>query len=285
MAKIIGGIGTSHIPTVGHVMDSGTMNGEYWDPFVKGIKPAQDWMREHKPDVCIVVYNDHGSNFSLKDIIPFGIGMAEEFLPADEGYGRRDVPTCKGYPDLSAHIAESLIFDEFDIVLSNELDVDHGLTVPLSILYDQPREEWPCKVIPFYVGVVQYPQPTGNRCYNLGKAIRKAVDSFPEDITVAIFGTGGLSHQLQGPRAGLINQDYDKKWLDSLVNTPNITKKISHTELIRETGSEGIEAIMWLVMRGAMDEKVQEIYRFMHTPVSNTNYSLIILENKNEGVK
>ncbi len=281
MAKIIGGIGTSHIPTVGRVIDNDEMHGEYWEPFVKGIQPARDWMRKNKPDVCIVVYNDHGSNFSLKDIIPFGIGMGEEFLPADEGYGRRDVPTCKGYPKLSAHIAESLILDEFDIVLSNELDVDHGLTVPLSIMYDQPKE-WPCKIIPIYVGVVQYPQPRGNRCYNLGRAIRKAVDSFDEDINVAILGTGGLSHQLQGPRAGLINQDYDKKWLDGLVNTPLITKDISHTELLREAGSEGIEAIMWLVMRGAMDEEVEEIYRFMHTPVSNTNYSLTILENKNK---
>ena len=205
--------------------------------------------------------------------------MGEKFLPADEGYGRRQVPTCEGHPALSAHIAESLIFDEFDIVMSNELDVDHGLTVPLSIMYDQPKA-WPCKVIPIYVGVVQYPQPRGNRCYNLGKAIRKAVDSFPEDINIAILGTGGLSHQLQGQRAGLINQDYDKKWLDGFVNTPLITKDISHTELIREAGSEGIEAIMWLVMRGAMDEEVKETYRFMHTPVSNTNYSLIILENK-----
>lgn len=281
MAKIIGGIGTSHIPTVGHVMDSGTMVGEYWDPFINGIKPVREWIKENKPDVCIIVYNDHGSNFSLKDIVPFGMGMADKYLPADEGYGRRNVPTCKGHPALSAHIAESLIFDEFDIVMSNELDVDHGLTVPLSILYDQPTE-WPCQVIPFYVGVVQYPQPTGNRCYNLGRAIRKAVDSFDEDITVAILGTGGLSHQLQGQRAGLINQDYDQKWLNGLVNDPNITKKISHTELIRETGSEGIEAIMWLVMRGAMDEKVNEVYRFMHAPVSNTNYSLIILENKQD---
>ncbi len=279
MAKIIGGLGTSHIPTIGKVIDHDEMHGDYWDPFVKGIQPARDWMKENQPDVCIVVYNDHGSNFSLKDIIPFGIGMADKYLPADEGYGRRNVPTCDGYPALSAHIAESLILDEFDIVMSNELDVDHGLTVPLSIMYDQP-EKWPCKVIPFYVGVVQYPQPTGNRCYNIGKAIRKAVDSFPEDITVAILGTGGLSHQLQGQRAGLINQDYDKKWLRNFIDEPLKTKDISHTELLREAGSEGIEAIMWLVMRGAMDEEVNEVYSFMHTPVSNTNYSLTILENK-----
>lgn len=282
MAKIIGGIGTSHIPTIGAVMDNDEMHGEYWERFSKGIIPAREWMKENKPDVCIVVYNDHGSNFgiTLQNVVPFGIGMSKEYKPADEGFGRREVPTCKGNPELSAHIAKSLIFDEFDIVQSHELDVDHGLTVPLSILYGQPKE-WPCQIIPLYVGVIQYPQPTGNRCYNLGKALKKAVESFPQDLKVAVLGTGGLSHQLQGQRAGLLNADYDSKWLDDLVKNPNKAKDTSVVELIRETGSEGAEAIMWLVMRGAMDEEVKETYRFMHAPVSNTNYSLVILENKN----
>lgn len=281
MAKLIGGIGTSHIPPIGIAMDSGNLKGPYWDRFAKGIEPAREWMKKNKPDVCIVVYNDHGSNFgiTLQNVVPFGLGMAKEYQPADEGFGRREVPTCKGNQKLSAHIAKSLIFDEFDIVQSHELDVDHGLTVPLSILFGQPKQ-WPCQIIPLYVGVIQYPQPTGNRCYNLGKALRKAIDSFPEDLKVAVIGTGGLSHQLQGPRAGLLNQKYDIKWLDGLVNEPLKTKEISLVELIRETGSEGAEAVMWLVMRGAMDDKVDEVYRFMHKPVSNTNYTLTILENK-----
>lgn len=280
MGKIIGGIGTSHIPTIMHVFDEKTNVGPYWEPFNEGIKPLRKWMKDNKPDVCIVVYNDHGSNFSLKNVIPFGIGIADEYLPADEGYGRRPVPTFKGDPKLSAHIAEHFNEKEFDVAFSFELDVDHGFSVPASIAFGEDCKEWPCKFIPLYVGVVQYPQPKGNRCYNLGKAIREAVDSYPEDTRVAIIGTGGLSHQLQGPRAGLINQDYDKKWLDGLVNDPESIKDISLTELIRETGSEGAEAIMWLVMRGAMDKEVNELHRFMHTPVSNTNYSLTILENK-----
>ncbi len=279
MAKIIAGIGTSHIPTVGAVIDNDQMHGEYWDPFIAGIKPAREWMEKTKPDVCLIVYNDHASAFSLKHISTFGIGVAQEYQPADEGYGPRQVPVCNGNSDLSWHIAESLVLDEFDMTISNEMPVDHGLTVPLTIMYDQPKE-WPCQVIPLYVNVVQYPQPTGNRCYNLGKAIRKAVESYPEDITVAIFGTGGLSHQLQGERAGLINEEYDKQWLEKLVNDPLSVKDISHTEYLRETGSEGIEAIMWLVMRGAMDDEVNEVHRFTHAPVSNTNYGLTIIENK-----
>ncbi len=282
MAKLIGGLGTSHIPTIGAVMDNKTMTGPYWERFVEGIKPARAWMKENKPDVCIVVYNDHGSNFgiTLQNVIPFGIGMSKEYKPADEGYGRRKVPTCEGNQKLSIHLAQSLLADEFDIVQSYELDVDHGVTVPLSILCGEDLEEWPCQIIPLYVGVIQYPQPTGNRCYNLGKALRKAIDSFPEDLKVAVIGTGGLSHQLQGPRAGLLNQEYDKQWLDGLIKEPEKIKDISGVELIRETGSEGAEAIMWLVMRGAMDEEVKEVYKFMHKPVSNTNYSLVILENK-----
>ncbi|PID48283.1 MAG: protocatechuate 3,4-dioxygenase [Proteobacteria bacterium] len=281
MAKIIGGIGTSHIPTIGMVMDTDQMHGAYWERFANGIIPAREWMKKNKPDVCIVVYNDHGSNFgiTLKNVVPFGIGMAKEYQPADEGFGRREVPSCKGNPKLSAHIAKSLLSDEFDIVQSYELDVDHGVTVPLSILFGQP-EEWPCQVIPLYVGVIQYPQPSGNRCYKLGQALRKAIDSFPEDIKVAVLGTGGLSHQLQGERVGLINVDYDSKWLDALIHEPLKAKETSLVELIRETGSEGAEAVMWLVMRGAMDEEVKQAYRFMHAPVSNTNYSLVILENK-----
>jgi len=280
MAKIIGGIGTSHIPTIMHVFDTHTNTGPYWEPFNEGIKPLRKWVKEKKPDVCIIVYNDHGSNFSLKNVIPFGLGLAKEYLPADEGYGRRPVPTFQGHPELSCHLAEHFNEKEFDVAMSFELDVDHGFSVPASIMFGEDCQEWPCKFIPLYVGVVQYPQPKGNRCYNLGRAIREAVDSFPEDITVAIVGTGGLSHQLQGPRAGLINQEYDKKWLDGLINDPETTKDISVTELIRETGSEGAEAIMWLTMRGALDKNVKTTYRFNHTPVSNTNYSLVILENE-----
>ncbi len=282
MAKLIGGIGTSHIPTIMLKMDSKTNTGPYWERFNEGIKPLRAWMKEKKPDVCIIVYNDHGSNFSLKNVIPFGIGIADEYLPADEGYGRRPVPTFKGDAALSTHIAEHFNEKEFDVAFSFELDVDHGFSVPASLAFGEDLEEWPCKFVPLYVGVVQYPQPKGNRCFNLGRAIREAIESYPEDINVCIMGTGGLSHQLQGPRAGLINVDYDTWWLDNLVKDPESIKDIPTTELIRETGSEGAEAIMWLVMRGALNKEVDEVYRFMHVPISNTNYSLTILENKED---
>jgi len=282
MAKLIAGVGTSHIPTIMRVYDTKTNIGPYWEEFNKGVQPLRDWMKINKPDVCIIVYNDHGSNFSLQNVIPFGIGMASEYLPADEGYGRRAVPTFKGHPELSCHLAEHFNEKGFDVVFSFELDLDHGFSVPASIAFGEDCQDWPCKFIPLYVGVLQYPQPKPSRCYDLGKVIAQAINSFPQDLKIVIFGTGGLSHQLQGPRAGLINVEYDTWLLDNLVKNPEIIKNISLTELVRETGSEGVEVIMWLVMRGALNENVREVHRFMHVPISNTNYTLTILENIEE---
>ncbi len=279
MAEIIAGVGTSHVPAVGAAMDNGMTQDPIWAPYFDKVEPAREWMAKAKPDVCIIVYNDHASAFSLELIPTFVIGTAPSFMPADEGFGRRQVPTVHGHPDMAWHLAESLILDEFDMTIANKMDVDHGLTVPLSVMYNQP-EEWPCKVIPLCVNVVQYPPPTGNRCFNLGKAIRRAVESFPGNERVAIFGTGGLSHQLQGERAGLINADYDNAFLDRIVNDPVAQSKIDHTEYMREAGSEGIEMVMWLVMRGALDDQVEEVYRATHIPTSNTSNGLLILENQ-----
>jgi protocatechuate 4,5-dioxygenase beta chain len=232
-----------------------------------------------KPDVIILVYNDHASAFSLEIIPTFALGCAEEFQPADEGWGPRPVPVVKGHPILASHIAQAVILDEFDLTIVNKMDVDHGLTVPLTLMFGQPQE-WPCKIIPLAVNVVQYPPPTGNRCFNFGKAIKRAVESFPEDLRVVIFGTGGMSHQLQGARAGLINKGWDARFLDNLVKDPGVNAKIPFIEYVREAGSEGIELVMWLISRGALEAEVREIYRFYHVPSSNTALGHLILENQ-----
>ncbi len=179
------------------------------------------------------------------------------------------MPVVKGHPILASHIAQSVILDEFDLTIINKMDVDHGLTVPLTLMFGQPQE-WPCKIIPLAVNVVQYPPPTGNRCFNFGKAIKKAVEAFPEDLRVVIFGTGGMSHQLQGARAGLINKEWDSRFLDNLVNDPEADAKIPFIEYVREAGSEAIELVMWLISRGALERDVKEVYRFYHVPSSNT---------------
>jgi protocatechuate 4,5-dioxygenase beta chain len=189
------------------------------------------------------------------------------------------VPTVIGHPVLASHLAQSVILDEFDITIINKMDVDHGLTVPLTLMFGQPQA-WPCRIIPLAVNVVQFPPPTGNRCWNLGRALKKAVESFPEDLRVVIFGTGGMSHQLQGARAGLINKEWDKRFLDSLALDGQVARRIQFLEYVRETGSEGIEMVMWLIARGALEEQVREIYRFYHVPCSNTALGHLILENQ-----
>jgi aromatic ring-opening dioxygenase catalytic subunit (LigB family) len=230
------------------------------------------------PDVVILVYNDHASAFSL-DIVPtFAIGCAERFPPADEGWGPRPVPVVQGHPELAAHVAQSVTQQDFDLTFVYRMDVDHGLTVPLSLMFGQPGA-WPCRVIPLAVNVVLYPPPSGRRCYALGKAIKRAVESFDEDLDVQVWGTGGMSHQLQGARAGLINSEWDQAFIDRLINDPEGLAQVPHIEYVREAGSEGIELVMWLIMRGALADRIKTTHRFYHVAASNTAVGHLILEN------
>jgi len=283
MARITASVFTSHVPAIGAAIDHGRTREPYWQPVFKGYEFSKQWMTEHRPDVIFLVYNDHASAFSLELIPTFAIGTAAEFRPADEGYGARPVATVVGDPDLASHIAQSVIQDDFDLAIANRMDVDHGLTVPLSLMCGQP-EAWPCRVIPFAVNVVQYPVPSGRRCFMLGQAIRKAVESYDEDLKVQIWGTGGMSHQLQGPRAGLINAEWDNRFLDRLISDPAGLAQVPHIEYVREAGSEGIELVMWLIARGAMADiaggpKPKVAHRFYHVPASNTAVGHLILEN------
>ncbi len=277
MARITGAIATSHVPAIGAAFDLGKTAEPYWAPVFAGYDWVKAWQAQQKPDVVILVYNDHASAFSLEMIPTFAIGCAERFQPADEGFGARPVPVVEGHAELACHIAQSLILDEFDMTIVNQMDVDHGLTVPLSLVYGKV-DAWPVRVIPLAVNVVQFPPPTGKRCYALGEAIARAVESWPEDLNVQIWGTGGMSHQLQGPRSGLINPAFDNAFLDKLTSDPEALKAIPHIEYLRESGSEGIELVMWLVMRGALGATVTELNRFYHVPASNTAVGHIVLQ-------
>lgn len=278
MARITAGVATSHVPAIGAAVDNGKTQEPYWQRVFEGYEFSRRWIAAEKPDAVILVYNDHATAFSLDCIPTFAIGCADQFKPADEGWGPRPIPVVKGYPELAWHIAQSVIEDDFDLTIMNKMDVDHGLTVPMTLMFGQPRD-WPCRVVPFAVNVVQYPPPSGWRCYQLGKAIQKAVNSFDRDLNVQIWGTGGMSHQLQGPRAGLINQEFDAAFLDGLVKDPASVAAIPRVRYMREAGSEGIELVMWLIMRGALNDHVEEVYRFYHVPASNTALGHIILMN------
>lgn len=277
MARITAGIATSHVPLLGVAHDQGKEQDPYFKPIFDGYQWSREWQAEQRPDVIILVYNDHASAFDMKLVPTFAIGCGERYAPADEGWGPRPVPDVVGHPDLAWHIAQSLILDEFDMTMISEMDVDHGLTVPLSMLYGKV-DAWPVKVVPLAVNVVTYPPPSGNRCWKLGEAIARAVASFPEDLNVQIWGTGGMSHQLQGPRAGLINAEWDNRFLDGLIGESDALRHVPHIEYLRETGSEGIEMVMWLIMRGALGPATRCLHRHYHVPCSNTAIGHIVLE-------
>ncbi len=283
MARITASVYTSHVPAIGAALDLGKTAEPYWQPVFAGYEFGQQWLKDNKPDVIFLVFNDHATAFSLEMIPTFAIGTAAEYAVADEGWGPRPVPKVIGHPELAAHIAQSVIQDDFDLTIVNKMDVDHGLTVPLSLMcgqQDPVKGAWPCPVIPFAVNVVQYPVPSGRRCFNLGRAIRKAVESFDQPLNVQIWGTGGMSHQLQGARAGLINQPWDNRFLDRLIAEPEALAQVPHIEYVREAGSEGIELVMWLIARGAMSDKAPKVrHRFYHVPASNTAVGHLILEN------
>jgi len=272
------------VPAIGAAIDNHRTNEPYWQRVFEGFERSKEWMAKVKPDVVIGIYNDHASAFSVEIIPTFALGCAAEFPPADEGWGPRPVPVVQGHPKLAAHIAQSVILDEFDLTIVNKMEVDHGLTVPLNLMFGTPNE-WPCPVIPLAVNVVMYPPPTGHRCFMLGRAIRKAVESYPEDLKVVVFGTGGMSHQISGQRAGLINSKFDHAFLDNLTKNPGKLMRMSHLEYMREAGAEGVEMVMWLIMRGALDDKIDEVYRFYTVPASNTAVGHIILENRRKAGK
>lgn len=279
MAEVIWGLATSHVPSIAAAMDRGRTGDPNWKGLFDGYAPARVWLAEHRPDVAIVIYNDHANGVGL-DIVPtFGIGTAERYEVADEGFGRRPVPDVVGDPELSLHLLESLIDDEFDLAVLQELQVDHGLTVPMSVWTPDPGPAWPCPVVPILVNVTQYPQPTAARCYALGQSLGRALASYSEDVKVGIVGTGGMSHQLTGARVGFINPAFDDMFLEAIEKEPAKLTRLTRKDYIRQAGSEGIEMIMWLVMRGAMNRQVKKIHSHYFVPASNTAAAIALFDN------
>jgi protocatechuate 4,5-dioxygenase beta chain len=277
MARIVGGICTSHIPAIGNAIARGLQNDPYWQPFFEGYPPVREWLERVKPDVAVMVYNDHGLNFFLDKMPTFAIGAAAEYQNADEGWGLPTLPPYPGDPDLSWHIIESLVNDEFDITSCQEMRVDHAFTVPIALLW--PGTQRRVKTVPVAVNTVQHPLPTPHRCFKLGEALGRAIASYRKDLRVVVLGTGGLSHQLDGERAGFINKEFDLECLEKIVNDPQALTKYSIHDLVRLAGTQGVELIMWLVMRGALSTRVRQVHRHYHIPVSNTAAGLLLLEN------
>jgi len=277
VAKIIGGISSSHIPAIGKAIANKLQNDPYWKRFFDGYEPVREWLQANKPDLAIVVYNDHGLNFFLDTVPTFAIGAASTYQTADEGWGLKTQGSVAGDAQLSWHIIESLVENEFDMTICQEMLVDHGFVVPMTLLWGE-ENEWPIKAIPLAVNTVQHPMPSAQRCYRLGQALGKAIASYPEDMKIVLIGTGGMSHQLQGQRAGIINVDFDLECMEKIIHDPEWLTRISNTEIMSKAGTEGIETIMWMVMRGALGEKVNPLHKHYHAPISNTGAGVLLLE-------
>lgn len=276
MAKIVGGLASSHIPSIGGAMAKGLEQDPYWKPFFDGFPPAREWLSRAKPDVVVVFYNDHGLNFFLDKMPTFAVGAATQYQNADEGWGIPTLPPFKGCPDLSWHIINHLVDKEFDVVTCQEMLVDHAFTLPLKLFW--PGTSCPVLTVPICINTVQFPLPSAGRCYRLGQAVGEAIRSWDSDLRVAVLGTGGLSHQLDGERAGFINKKFDLEFMNSLQDNPAWATQFSIHELVEKTGTQGVELLMWLAMRGALGASVKEIHRNYHIPISNTATGVIALE-------
>jgi protocatechuate 4,5-dioxygenase, beta chain len=276
MAKIVAGVGSSHVPNIGPAYDAKKFDEPDWKPLFDGYRPVKQWLKEEiKPDSVILIYNDHGSDFALDRVPTFAIGVCDEYEQADEGHGTRPLPPVRGNSDLSWFLAKELIYNEFDITVCQEMKVDHGLMVPLPLLFSH-QPGWDVKVVPLIVNVIQHPLPTARRCFKLGQAIRKAVEAFPKDERIAIVGTGGMSHQLHGERFGHLDSGFDANWLKLIEEDPEQLANLSHIDIMKSAGAEAVELIMWLVMRGAMSPRVKQTHLNYYAPMT-TGMGLIAM--------
>jgi protocatechuate 4,5-dioxygenase beta chain len=267
MARIIGGIGTSHVPTIAMAFDKKKQGDPDWKPLFKGYEAVAKWLAEKKPDVLFFCFNDHATTFFFDHYPTFALGVGEEYRIADEGLGVRKIPELKGHVQLARHIARALVADEFDLSIFQDLALDHGLHSPLTMMW--PTEpDWPGRVVPLVINVFQSPLPTPRRCYKLGQALGKAIRSYPEDLKVAMVGTGGLSHQMIGERAGFNNEKWDLEFLDLIDRDPERLASMSIEDYMRLGGNEGAEVIMWLIMRGALEPGMRKVHQNYYLPMT-----------------
>jgi len=279
MAKIVGGVAVTHVPYIGRALAQNLQQEPYWKPFFDGFPPVHAWLEQAKPDVVVVIYNDHGLNFFLDKMPTFAVGAAPQYVNADEGWGIPTVPPFPGELDLSWQMIDSLIEDEFDLTTCQEMLVDHAFTLPIELLFPN-RMEKPVRTVPVVQNTVQFPLPSAKRCLAFGRAIRRAIENWDSDARVLIMGTGGLSHQLDGERAGFINKPFDLEFMEKLISDPDWVTQYSIADLVELTGTQGIELLNWLTCRGALGDHVDKVHSNYHIPISNTAAGLLAMASK-----
>jgi protocatechuate 4,5-dioxygenase beta chain len=282
MAEIVGAVATTHVPSIGKAIAENKQNDPYWKPFFSGFDFVHDWLADVKPDVAVVFYNDHGLNFFLDKLPTFAIGAAKDYRNEDEGWGIPVSHSVAGDAALSWHLINALVGDDFDMTVCQEMLVDHAVTIPLALMWPDAakRGEWPVRIVPVEINTVQHPMPSVARCLALGRSIGRALETYPDNARVVIIGTGGLSHQLDGERAGFINQDFDQLCMDAVANDPDALTRYSIHDVVEFAGAQGVELLNWMAMRGALTGTVTERHRNYHIPVSNTAGATMVLENR-----
>jgi protocatechuate 4,5-dioxygenase, beta chain len=280
MAQIVGGIGSTHVPAIGKAIAEKKYQDPYWKPFFRGFDYVHSWLARTKPDVAVVFYNDHGLNFFLDKIPTFAVGAADEYRNEDEGWGIPVAHPIAGDAALSWHLINALVADEFDVTMCQEMLIDHAVTIPMSLMWPGPSQS--VKIVPVEINTVQHPLPSLARCFKLGRSIGRAIDSYNQDLRVVVVGTGGLSHQLDGKRAGFINKEFDTMCLDKIVGEPETLAHISIHDLVEQSGSQGVEFLNWMAMRGALTGRVSELHRNYHIPISNTAAATAVYDNQKD---
>jgi gallate dioxygenase len=276
MSKIIGAIATSHTPTIGFAQDASKQQDPAWMPIFEAYAPVKAWLAEKKPDVLLVIYNDHVTSFFFDHYSPFALGIGESYLAADEGGGARRLPPVPGHSAMARHIGQCMMANDFDLSFFQHKPLDHGVLSPLSVIWPYDAG-WPGAIVPLQVGVLQFPIPSARRCYKFGQELRLAIESYPAELRVALVATGGLSHQVHGERAGFNNTAWDNEFLDRFEHDPESLLDVTHAQFAERGGFESAEVVMWLVMRGALGQHLRCVHRAYCLP-SMTGIATAIYE-------
>jgi protocatechuate 4,5-dioxygenase beta chain len=278
MAHVIGGLGTTHVPAIGGAIAKNLQKDPYWSPFFSAFDKVHEWLGKNRPDVAVVFYNDHGLNFFLDKMPTFAVGAAAEYKHADEGWGLPVSRPYHGNQALSWHLIEALVDNDFDITMCQEMLVDHAFTIPMSLLWPG-SDNRPVRTVPICINTVQHPLPSAERCFKLGQTVGRALNAYQSNKKILVVGTGGLSHQLDGERAGFINKDFDTMCLEKIVHDPKALTRFSALEIVEKAGSQGVELLNWIAMRGALTGHVAKLHQNYHIPISNTASAVLLLEN------
>ena len=276
MARIIGGVASTHVPAIGKAIAEKKQNDPYWKPFFSGFDFVHQWLGRTRPDIAVVFYNDHGLNFFLDKLPTFAVGAASEYRNEDEGWGIPVSSALAGDAAFSWHLIEHLVADKFDITMCQQMLVDHAVTIPMALMWP---DKCPVKIVPISINTVQHPLPSIARCLELGRSVGRAIEVYEKNLKVLLVGTGGLSHQLDGERAGFINKEFDQFCIEKIVKDPEALTRYTIPKLVELSGAQGVELLNWVAMRGALTGSVSELHRNYHIPISNTAAATLVLDN------